>query len=286
MVTPEEEGARLHLGQSSPYLRLKGATWFLQNVESGSDTYLAALLYHETVPVVRGVLTRALRARQLTRDIGDRSPAGNHSEPVRPTPLIEQDLPSMVYHELGPSIGWLKSAIREEVPDYEQSHAWRSIIRLESRVDGLVTLMKVDGGLETQAIDLISLARELWPGEAGSLDLSASAESLVIQADRHLLVTVVANAYQNAIEAQPDKNAVVHVSLGAEAGQFWLRIINEFDGVSFDFRPQDARGLSTRGSRRGRGSRFMQLAASRMGFDLRIRGDSGVAVVSLSGGME
>ena len=280
-----EEDAWTSVRSHSPYARLQGATWFLENSSAGSSTDLAKLLQQESVPAVRLILSRALRSRQATRDIGEDRHEGAATARESRAIGAGQDVASMIKHELGPTIGWLKSALREEVNDFESSRSMASVRRLQGRIDGLVALVKLDEDLQLQLIDLEVLLRESWPGEPNEMKMHHPSARVLISADQDLMITIVANAFQNAIDAQPGRKPSVEVSIGAEGGSFWMRIANDFDGLSFDFSSGYGEGLSTKGQQRGRGSRFMQLAARRMGFNLRVRGDSGVAMLLLTGGL-
>lgn len=284
MMSPSNQPeAILALSDRSPFIRMSGASWFLDNAETGDSQILVSHLQRESVPAVKGLLVRALRIRQATRDIGEDKHQGSLQSRNPKSGEIVQDVPNMVRHELGPSIGWIKSAIREEIPDYQNSRAWRAAERLQRRLDGLTALLKVDGDIELEPINLELMVDESWPGAINRLRFVRPSKPLMVLADRHLLLTIIANAFQNVIDAQPGADARADVVLGAESGTFWLRISNPFEGVSFEVRPESDGQVSSRGVQRGRGSRFMMLAARRLGYDLRIRGDSGVAVLALSG---
>jgi signal transduction histidine kinase len=276
------------LSSRSPFERQKAATWFVANTEEGNSSFLASAVQRESVPSIRRLLLHALVNRQATTDPLadvvllddariDRTVGAFQSR------LTSADVSSMVWHELSPPIGWLASSLREESETYESGAPWRALQSLERRLEGLVALLKLEEPLSLSRVRLADALAEAWPNVDRVPDVrwEAGTDTTEVLTDRGLLNTVLANLLQNAEDAAPSGTPVV-VRVGALGERFWLRISNHFHGLSFET-TDGGPAVSTKSIQRGRGTGYIFLAARRLGLEVTIRGDSGVAVASLTG---
>lgn len=276
------------LNSRSPFERQKAATWFAVHSEEGDSSFLASVVQRESVPSIRRLLLQALATRQATNDpLTDTTLLGDlQSDRIEGMPdsrLTSGDLSSMIWHELSPPIGWLASALREESASYESSAPWKALQSLERRLEGLVALLKLDEPLFLSSFSLSDAVAEAWPhGEVSpEVRLESGAESTLVTTDRGLLNTILANLLQNAVDAAPPGTPIV-VRIGVVGDKFWVRISNHFDGISFEG-TDGLRSVSTKSIQRGRGTGYIFLAARKLGIDISIKGQSGVAVASVTG---
>jgi signal transduction histidine kinase len=278
----------LLLSSPSPFERQKAATWFAINDQEGDSSFIAAVIQRESVPSIRRLLLRALANRQATRDpLTDGAAVpdghGNGSVDGRRPELITQDLSSMIWHELSPPIGWLASSLREESEFYEDGAAWRALQSLERRLEGLISLIKLEEPLSLSHIKLSKAVVDAWPSGKAVPEIrwESGADDTEIKTDRGLYNTVLANLFQNALDAAVPGTPIV-IRVGVVGERFWIRISNHFNGISFEMKNgRDV--VSTKSIQRGRGTGYVFLAAGKLGLEVTIRGQSGIAIASVVG---
>src|SRR4051812_23556898 len=96
------------------------------------------------------------------------------------------------------------------------------------------------------------MVRDSWP-DITSAPRFSPAPDLVgrrvnIQTDIGLFEMLLANAYQNAIDAalEVEDAAPISISWSEVGGRFWIRVSNAFSGSQFDIQDVQATGISTK----------------------------------------
>lgn len=277
----EEGWAHIALESSSPSERLRAATWAKAHPAAMNAGTLMRALQNEPVPQIRQILNDTLAVRQLERLVGS-------GEPSSAVP----DLARLLRHELSPPIGWIRRAGTREIPEFQRSSTNDAINRLERRIDALISLIKSDAALEISECNLETILRDVWPDFSDDPHFSPapdlSGRAVILRTDVGLLELLLANAYQNAIDARIEVQDAppIGIAWGEARGRFWVRISNAFSGTQFDIEDVEATGISTKVGHQGVGIALIKSATERMGYGFRVAGSSGMATFTLTGGTQ
>jgi hypothetical protein len=286
------ESALHDLESQSPIRRARGAAALAADPSEFSTAKLIQLLQLEPVPQIRAVIMQTLKARSA-------SPRANSE--LRPALSEEsehelarvQELPggaeaaALIRHELSPPIGWIRLAANEEVDNYASSATADALERLQRRVAGLIAYLSAQHPSNFKRVDLTEALHANWPDPFTYPDFIQQSEPgpLPIDTDEGLLALLLANVYQNAIDAQ--RNAAsskpVQVAYGHTRDAYWVRIINVFKGARFEYAELEGVGSTSQASHQGLGLATIRNAASQLGIVVTLIGDGGVATFTLSG---
>ena len=286
-MTDSADWAEDALLSESPSNRLRAATWAKAHPNDLTISALIRALQSEPVLQIRRILNDVIEARQIAAE----RPA-SAGEVAGASPNAIPSLARLIRHELSPPIGWIRRAGSREIDDFAGSATNDALNRLERRIDALIALIKSDSGLEIGEIDLERLLRETWPDFTTSPQFApapdAVARTIVLWTDVGLLEMLLANAFQNAIDASSEVAAPlpINVSWGEASGRFWIRISNAFAGNQFDIGDVQATGISTKVGHQGAGISLIKSASARMGYGFKVSGRSGAATFTLTGGVD
>lgn len=269
----------------SPSVRLRAAAWVKSNPSALSINILMKVLQNEPVPQIRRIFNDVIDARQSVAPSTEGLVAAAVPQSSIP------DLARLIRHELSPPVGWIRRAGTREIADFPRSATNDALNRLDRRIDALIALIKSDAALEPTECDLEKLLRDCWPDFTSPPVFTAAPDlagrRAFIQTDVGLFELLLANAYQNAIDASVEvKNAPqIAISWSQVGGRFWVRITNAFAGSQFDIKDVEATGITTKVGHQGVGISLIKTAAVRMGYGFRVTGRSGSATFTLTGGV-
>lgn len=273
-----------------PSERMRAAQWLLQarGLDAESDRLLVQAISAEQVPRIKSVLSAALAAHRAGSRPPDQAALGGGDPEVASLLQVLQDLGGIVRHELQPAIGWLRFGAHAEIPDFETSETHKLIEALRRRVDGVVALAEAHRLPVFQPTSLGELLAACVPPDVPKnlFSIETGDELDVVYTDRGLFTLIVANAFQNAVDAvlgMPKGDGQVFVAVGLSERDFWLTISNAFAGASFELQNVVASGVTSKLDHRGLGARVMRLAAARLNYDLDLKAAGGVATFSLRG---
>lgn len=268
---------------NSPSARLRAATQIKASRMDVDIRVIMRALQGESVPQIRQVLNDVLAARSGRVLDGDPARAAERSEHV-------PELARLIRHELSPPIGWIHKAGAREIDDYARSATNDAVNRLERRMDALVALIRKDSALVLEECTLAEFLEHCWPSTSTRVKFTAPAEGIETEfrllTDAGLLEIILANAFQNAIDASLEVagDETVEVSWGFVGERFWVRVSNAFSGRQFDIKDVGATGISTKSGHQGIGISLIKTATERLGYGFRVAGRSGLATFTLTGG--
>ena len=286
---PEPDWLEGALYADSPSSRLKAASWMKRNPDVVPVGTLMRVMQREPVPQIRQVFNDVLKIRetmsQNTTALADASGVQGQATAI-------PELARLIRHELSPPIGWIRRAGNKEVPDFRRSRTSDAISRLERRIDALISLIKSEEALDSVDCDLETLLRDSWPDPFSeptfreNEDSSGTGRALVT--DPGLLEMLLANVYQNAIDASIEvpEAKPVDIAWAVVGERFWVRVSNQFAGTQFEIDDVEATGISTKSGHQGIGIALIKTAASRLNLGFQITGRSGIATFTLTGSME
>lgn len=288
IVSPTGQSVEDLLASPSPSDRLRCAAWIKVNPDRVSTQTLMRAMQRETVPQIRQLFNDALIQREAVRaNSNTKAPDG-----VPPNYSPVPELARLIRHELSPAIGWIKRAANREIVNFQRSATIDALNRLERRIDSLVSLIRADSVLEFDDCNLETLLRQCWPDFAADV-LFTPADDLLgkparIRTDVGLFEVLLANAYQNAIDASSESSdqREISVTWSVVGDRFWVRITNSFNGTQFDIQDVETTGISTKSGHQGIGIALIKTAADRLGYGFRVAGRSGIATFTLTGARE
>lgn len=279
------------LTSHSPNERAKAINWLKQHPHEITSSDLMKAMQAETIPRLQLGLNQALKARQTNSFMdGASSPKSTLVEDPGEITLPktpELDLAGLVRHELSPAVGWIRLAADGEISNFDESATNHAVKKLQRRIDGLIALIKQTHPLNYTRTSLDSALIESWPDPQTrpATAPDSGAENLEIETDISLFHLVLANAYQNAIDASMEHDGKVNVTVawGVESHRFWIRITNPFAGHKFEFEDVFLEGHSSKAAHQGKGVALMNMAAKRLGYTFQVRGQSGHATTIIGG---
>jgi hypothetical protein len=275
------------LRSSLPTRRSRALAWLLENPTEASIEELVLALQSESVPQFRQYLNQILSYRQSA----SANPGGVAANvAIEATQPLTGDIASLIRHELSPPIGWVRLAADAEIEDFASSATNIAVRKLQRRIDGLVSLIKQPGNLNPQPLDLVQALRDSWPDPSSSPELQPEVSwgeaSLEVEIDESLFVTLMANAYQNALDGSRSAGALdVQTLWGSSPGRFWIRVTNSFAGDTFHLEDVLRTGVSSKKGSQGQGLFVMSTAADLLGVAFTLEGRGGKAEYTLTGSL-
>jgi signal transduction histidine kinase len=278
------------LSSGLPSNRMRAAQEVLEGSPDPSlRPVLVEALTREEVPRIRQVLASAIEALGAAAHAPPSPTAQAEERSVDKAADILDELAGMIRHETQPAIGWVRLAASRELSDFDASATNAAIEALRRRVDGLATLTAAHRLPIRRLVSLSELISERVQGEhPGSLFAIERFDEVEdeIFTDPGLFELLVSNALQNAVDASrdiPRENAQIVIATGVSDRRFWVTITNRFLGATFDYSSVAATGRTSKKGHRGLGTRVMELAASRLGYEFELRAVGGTATFSLRG---
>jgi len=284
------------LKSPSSTVRATAAMELKMSPEAIAITDLVTAIQSETVPQIRRTLNDVLKLREENRVPGVpigrrevRDAPGASADPadalVRGSQQsIFQDLGRVVKHELEPAIGRIRSVANQEIPDFKSSKTNVAIQKLQRRVDGVIAVVKQRQDLVIQSLSLSELLNDSWPEADIGFRPAQNQPDVRIDTDEMLFGLVLANAFQNGLDASAGVDGgKVTTTFGESPDRFWVRISNPFSGHGFVEEDIQAKGNSSKSHHLGEGVALMRKASRLLGLSFRIEGQSGTATFVLTG---
>lgn len=275
------------LNSSSPSVRQRAALWIKANPEAIQVSVLMRAMQRETVPQIRQVFNDVLSVREKLTNAAPLDPSADElSSAQRQIP----ELARLIRHELSPPIGWIRKAGGREIDDFPRSSTSDAVNRLERRIDALIALIREGSDLDLVECNLERTLRECWPDmTAPPIFMPApdlAGRSAIIDTDMGLFEILMANVYQNAIDAslEVEEPRPIEVSWSVVGEKFWVRISNPFAGTQFDVRDVETTGISSKSGHQGIGVSLIKTASEKLGYGFKIVGRSGIATFTITGG--
>ena len=193
-------------------------------------------------------------------------------------------------HELEPAIGWLRLAANGEIADFLDSETCLAIESLRKRIDSIEALGRASAPPRFELVPLGELLSDCLGASSVSaarahLDLSSTGEG-DIETDLRLFRLMMSNAIRNAFEALlelDDQELAVQISAGTTVSHFWINVSNRFAGAEFRMDEVSGSGVSGKIDHQGQGFNIMRMCATRLGYDLVLFADGGMATLTVRG---
>jgi len=277
------------LGSELPSERMWAAQWALDHfLPPTYQQLMVEALARERVPRIQTIMALALNQFDRTRADKAVDEVRASGEALVAVQILDE-LAGVIRHELQPAIGWVRFAANREVSEFDTSATNRAVEALRRRVDGLAELAAANRLPARRMLSLreavaISLA-PTFPESMFSVEPNDEASD-EIMTDPGLLSLILSNALQNAAEAcvdMPPGEASVLITTNIDQKMFWLTITNRFVGASFEYSSVSATGRSSKHGHRGLGTRIIELAAGRLGYDFELRASGATVTFSLRG---
>lgn len=275
------------LQSSSPSVRQRAALWIKSNPDAVQLRVLMRAMQSESVPQIRQVFNDVLVVREKLTNTAPLDQS--EDEP----PSVQRQIPELarlIRHELSPPIGWIRKAGGREIDHFQRSATSDAVSRLERRIDALIALIREGSDLDLVECDLERTIRECWPDRTTAPIFKPAPElaghSAIIDTDIGLFEILLANAYQNAIDAslEVEEPGPIEVSWSVVGDRFWVRISNPFAGTQFDVRDVETTGISSKSGHQGIGVSLIKTASEKLGYGFKIVGRGGVATFTITGG--
>lgn len=275
------------LNSSSPSSRQRAALWIKSSPEAVQVRVIMRAMQRETVPQIRQIFNDVLAVRESLTNAAPLDPSADELSSVqRQIP----ELARLIRHELSPPIGWIRKAGAREIGHFQRSLTSDAVNRLERRIDALIALIREGSDLDLVECNLEQTLRECWPDmTAEPIFMPApdlAGRSAVVDTDIGLFEILLANAYQNAIDAslEVEDPGPIEVSWSVVGDRFWVRISNSFEGAQFDVRDVETTGISSKSGHQGIGVSLIKTASEKLGYGFKISGRGGVATFTITGG--
>ena len=276
-VPRAENELLIALRSPSPTERLRAASHLRTQPLRVPIGELMSALQNESVGQVRRALNEVLRARELVTS-GGNAKDGQGVESL--------DIAMLLQHELSPPIGWARKAGSREIEAFPRSNTNDALIRLERRIDALVSLLKSESPPMIEPIDLGDLLRSSWPDYENIPNFSPPVgPAMLIDTDARMLELVLANLFQNAIDATAEVGVptTISISWGSAGTNFWMRVMNPFLGNDFAFDDVSPKGVTTKPKHQGIGLTLVGSVCQRLSYEIALAGRSGIATCSIMG---
>lgn len=273
------------LASRLPSDRMTAAAWLSSHTPpTALRPAITAAAAREGVPRIKTVLQQALR----TAGRPDASDVGGAESASSVLPSVLSDLASLIQHEMQPAIGWVRYAAHGDIPKFESSNTNSAIEGLRRRVDGLVQLADAHRLPRRTSASLYELLKWSVPKDQHEgLFVFEAPEGVddFIDTDAGLFMLIISNAMQNAADAvvATDAPSSVFVTVGVSLKDFWVAIVNRHPGANWEFSDVAATGVSSKANKRGLGTRVMNLAATRLGYDLDLHANGGTVTFTVRG---
>ncbi|WP_082909390.1 GHKL domain-containing protein [Mycolicibacterium iranicum] len=271
-----------------PSERIKAAQWAANTtIDRNYKSELIRAAASEGVPRVRQLIEQAIKRIDRGRQDADNGSVTTDSGEAAEE--ILRNISKAIQHETESAIGRLRLCANREIADFEASATNAAIEALRRRVDGLASLAEAHRIAEREFVSLTEIIEQsISPEHPRSMfiiefDGDGSEE---IYTDPGLISLVLVNAIDNAAEASyglPIDNARVLISANVDEGRFWITIRNGFAGTSFDLRSVGASGRTTKTGHRGMGTKVVELACERLGYEFELSASGAVATFILRG---
>lgn len=274
------------LNSDSPSARLRAAAWIKANPEDVPVRVLMRAMQRESVPQIRQVLNDVLAARE---SLSNATRSGSVSQELSSRTGPVPELARLIRHELSPPVGWIRKAGSREIKDFQRSATNDAINRLERRIDALIALIREGSDLDLTECNLERTLQDCWPDLTATPSFvpapDLAGRPAMIVTDIGLLEVLLANVYQNAIDAslEMEDGRSIEVSWSIVGERFWVRVSNPFAGKQFDVQDVETTGISTKSGHQGIGLALIKTASEKLGYGFKIAGRSGVATFTLTG---
>jgi signal transduction histidine kinase len=146
----------------------------------------------------------------------------------------------MVVHELGTSIGLVRSAARSELRSFDGSRTERRLDRLSGLLDAIERFGRTVGAPSYEEFSLSVLIEDLATAVAEETGVAvdpSGQEPLMMVSDPNLIRFAVGNGIKNACEsvaemyAEPDDRPPVVVSWGGTDREAWVSVLDRGRGL-------------------------------------------------------
>lgn len=252
---------------------------------------LRMALQNESVGSLRRQLGALIRRLEL-QNADSRGAGIRHAEPlVDLNAILEENAISWIRHELEPAIGWLRLAASREVNGFSESETNRAIQGLRRRLDNAEALVRATAPPKLSEASLseviaVAISSGGLPADRISVVIDQDQPDLFVT-DVRLFTLIVQNAVANALDAisqlRRETSHSVFVSGAVSGDRLWLRVTNQFTGREFAMSEVEGVGVTGKDGHQGQGLSLMRHAAMRLGYDLRVKAEGGVAELVLAG---
>jgi signal transduction histidine kinase len=188
----------------------------------------------------------------------------------------------MVVHELGTSIGRVRSAARTELDNFDKSTTRSRLEHLDDLFAAVERIGVVTGVPEYEEFDLAGHVMDIAASVADQTEMpveTTGQEPLLVVSDKNLVEFAVGNGIRNACEAvrslpAEDRPPVI-VSWGKSDKEFWVSVIDRGPGLPEDLQDPFAFAESRKQNHLGAGLSLARRAIRTLGGTATLRDREG-----------
>lgn len=198
------------LADPSPSIRSGAVNQIMALIRPGGPEHLIEALHkqlaQETVPIIAASIRRAIASatEDHSAGVGGALDSGGAARESQAEALLHE-LSGMIRHELSPAIGAIRYTAALAIDDFESSEVSAAIEALLRRLDGLVSLARAQALPRSEKASLGVLLEKSVPSDAPrsllTLEATEDADDDSIETDVGLFTLLMANVFQNAIDA-------------------------------------------------------------------------------------
>lgn len=276
------------LASELPSERMSAVQWAVEeNLDPKFRSRLIEAAAHEGVPRIRRAIGVALR--RIDDKEAQTQPIENPTDRDADTTVILEELSGIIRHEMQPAIGWVRYSANKELADFDFSATNSAIEALRRRVEGLSSLAAAHRLPQRQQVSLSEIVSacisDEYPSSMFALEFPEEPSDGIFT-DPGLLTLILTNAVHNAVDAAREldtSEGQILIATNVGDSRFWITIRNRFLGTTFDYTKISATGRTSKRGHRGLGTRIIELASSRLGYDFDLSASGGTVTFSLRG---
>jgi len=277
------------LASELPSERMRAIQWAVEeNLDPRFRSRLIEAAAHEGVPRIRRAIDSALR-RIDDKETQSQHSTENPTDRYPDTTAILEELSGIIRHEMQPAIGWVRYSADKELSDFDSSATNSAIEALRRRVEGLSSLAAAHRLPQRQQVSLSEIVNacisDEYPSSMFTLEFPEESSDGIFT-DPGLLMLIMTNAIHNAVDAAREldtSEGQILIATNVGDSTFWITIRNRFLGTTFDYTKISATGRTSKRGHRGLGTRIIELASSRLGYDFDLSASGGTVTFSLRG---
>jgi signal transduction histidine kinase len=239
-----DDAARLLL-EGDSRARLRAARWYAKHshesdhdllrraIDLGGDRWIQDALKTALAHLHRPELGAATRRQDEVDDFAEGLTEEIYSEAV-------EEITAQLVHELEPVLGVLKVFVRKEIPDYENSHTFVHVLRLERLLGAIDTLRRAASPPVLAEFDLAEVVRRVAEAERSTVGGApnvafAGRRPFIVVADQALIELALSNGVRNALESgsavEGEEKPPVVIAWDDTDTDYWVTVIDDGLGI-------------------------------------------------------
>lgn len=257
------------------------------------EAHIVAVAFQkETVPQIKNMLRQVVEIQQQSKTLSKNNTPSSDNTSGRDIHISNRDhflqIAPILRHEIMPIIGSIQAVADEEFINFEYSKTYKQILSLIKKINDLPAIFNDE--VEYSKINIYNLITEII-NRFGFQQTAFSAETnknVTVELDRGILDVILSNLIHNAYNAsiginQETNNNDINISVESNSDEFYIRIVNKFNGNGFTKKDVIYDGLSSSSSNQGKGIALVENLCERMKLTFTIEGAAGTATTIIRG---